>query len=923
MTKAKSRHGKLKGAVLLMVLAVMTVLIILLAGTIAVVYSAHNRSMLKYEESQAYYTSRSVLDTFTESMLDNETDTLSGRTYYYVKDDVTGNPTLGNTLADGDDYTLGMAIEEDIFKLPISTETDPTDPNYNEWFDSTFISGKGLTVAQATKYVNMASTDVSGESSLSDYYDQYTVRENWTSTSTKGKNDTITYKVGSLDSYGSGYGKMTDRGADTYITVQVLEREYDLGTGSTFAEQFRNGNRTKDYVKCKATAHVIYDGRETTTSKIFITGEQNKVSSSDAIVSLSDIAGADTVTSIGGASSLHNGTMAWSNNTMTAGNLFIWDSVTFNNSQPNVHFFGDEKFVALGTVGMEQYPHFEENGTIFYGQELDFKGSGSLASSSAKPNIVSPLIKISYNAQNSLDLYGRVFADTIELVDDVGSADKRGFEFYDSVYMNEFKYHQNVDTSQANVQTEFFTFSYAGGTVTIKPTKTFYTRFQGLVDPSYNVSKVNVEEKITLVCNSSTYTINLKNPASSNYFGGKAVSAVSVDFDQAIFDGELNEGSWKSNVDSNVSFGSSSSTKSVKINYKDDSMWTLDSDKKKMSNNTLPDNLITYDGSVTNKLILPTVQSLYGNYMQDKTTSGTYAGDTFDSNGNFNSALGGGGLDFTDAGILSAFIKEHVKTAEMVKSDVSSSTAITNKTIGAYDAAAESAYPVDQQIKTSDSSGGVISTDTQLEPNNKYGRVAIDARSSTINIQLGDGTGSGAWGSFYGDFVVYGDNPVNFLIPATTSNVKAVFGSDGTSFNIIDNDVRKSYTSSGNKLYIGSRVDSTKATPAPNINMYAAQDVSEITFGQGCQNEPFQCYIYAPFSTVALGGGNNGTSRAVNYNQSLDLNAPAAIIGSAFCYKYGGNQKPGVVYIDPNTDDIDQSKPKLYWDRSKWISSYN
>ena len=29
MTKAKSRHGKLKGAVLLMVLAVMTVLIIL------------------------------------------------------------------------------------------------------------------------------------------------------------------------------------------------------------------------------------------------------------------------------------------------------------------------------------------------------------------------------------------------------------------------------------------------------------------------------------------------------------------------------------------------------------------------------------------------------------------------------------------------------------------------------------------------------------------------------------------------------------------------------------------------------------------------------------------------------------------------------------------------------------------------------
>ena len=62
--KAKKSPAKVKGAVLIMILAVMTVMIILLAGSIAVVYSAHNRASVKYSESQGYYTARSVLDNF-------------------------------------------------------------------------------------------------------------------------------------------------------------------------------------------------------------------------------------------------------------------------------------------------------------------------------------------------------------------------------------------------------------------------------------------------------------------------------------------------------------------------------------------------------------------------------------------------------------------------------------------------------------------------------------------------------------------------------------------------------------------------------------------------------------------------------------------------------------------------------------------
>lgn len=922
MTKAKSRHGKLKGAVLLMVLAVMTVLIILLAGTIAVVYSAHNRSMLKYEESQAYYTSRSVLDTFTESMLDNETDTLSTRTYYYVKDDGTGNPTLGDTLADGDDYTLGMAIEEDIFKLPISTETDPASPNYNEWFHSTFVKsvadgGMGLSVADATKLVNMADSDAMSDtkySTLKRFYDQYTVRENWTSTSTKGKNDTITYKVGSLDSYGSGYGKMTDRGADTYITVQVLEREYNLGTGGNFAEQFRNGNRTKDYVKCKATAHVIYDGRETTTSKIFITGEQNKVSSSDAIVSLSDIAGNDTVVSIGGASSLHNGVLKWSNNTATAGNLFIWDGVDFSSTQPNVHIFGDEKFIALGTVKMNQYPIFHENGSIFYCQNLDLTGGAPFGSSSAKTNIITPVFTISdANALNQVQIYGRVFAESIDFVNGYGN---NGYAFYDSVYVNtlklgtEYTFSESTSGSSTVITTKLFKFVYSGGALTVYPTKDFCKRFPGVIDVT-NPSKVNIAKSIEFTNSGKHFVIDFANPSSSSfYISGSAVSITSANLqtDATMFNsGDATELLYIGAL----SQFTADTSKSVKIDYKNDAYWNLDADMKKVSKDPLPDNLITIDASITNKLTFPTVQSLYGNYMQDKTTSGTYAGDTFDSNGNFNSTLGGGGLDFSNSTVLTQFIKEHVKTAEMVKPEVASAT-ITGS-IGTRDAALEATYPTAQQIPATYTK--VISGDCKLASGtNSNQKIAIDARSSSINIQLGDGTG----GQFYGEFTVYGDNHVNFLMPATSTGVNYNLGDTGYDFLVFDNDTEKSYTSSGNKYSVGPRANNP--TPPPNVNFYAAKDVDEITLWRGGY---LHGYFYAPFSTVKMGGGANGLNKNVSYNNTSLGSQFVTVCGSVFCYKYGGSQKPGVVYIDPNADDIDQSKPKLYWDRSKWISSYN
>lgn len=64
MAKSKQRQG-LSGTVLIMILTVMFVLIIMLMATLTVVTTASQRIYTKFEENQAYYTSRSALEVIT------------------------------------------------------------------------------------------------------------------------------------------------------------------------------------------------------------------------------------------------------------------------------------------------------------------------------------------------------------------------------------------------------------------------------------------------------------------------------------------------------------------------------------------------------------------------------------------------------------------------------------------------------------------------------------------------------------------------------------------------------------------------------------------------------------------------------------------------------------------------------------------
>lgn len=123
--KTKSSPRTAKGAVLIMVLTIMFVLIFLLAGTIAVVYSSHNAALNKYKQSQAYYTSRSLLDTFIFTFLKDDVvyvgkDGFGHEVTYYSIDMTTATPTLKSTT----NTTQGRALELDIYSLGVDLQTD-------------------------------------------------------------------------------------------------------------------------------------------------------------------------------------------------------------------------------------------------------------------------------------------------------------------------------------------------------------------------------------------------------------------------------------------------------------------------------------------------------------------------------------------------------------------------------------------------------------------------------------------------------------------------------------------------------------------------------------------------------------------------------------------------------------------------------
>lgn len=386
MNKKRHSPAKLRGAVLIMVLTIMFVLIFLLAGSIAVVYSANNRAMDKYRQSQSYYTVRSVLDTYVETLLKDNDNKMSGTGYnYYVleKNSLTGkNQAVVAKDASNNPIvmTQGRALELDIYKL----KAPVVDVDGNAIADATalktkYAAGKltdmlkeqmdkkiasGLSADDAAKLVysciNPLSTDFSDYSDASDYYDQFL----------PGTDSKVTYKINSaqLAAYRSGtdgnYGKVVDDGSDAYITVELIERYFDpSAAGADFTETFNSGNRKKDHIKVKITATIFYNDEKVSSSMIYSTKYENQPVSSEAIKAFGEMDGGTSGLPATGGFSSHKQT---GRTTLDAGSVV-----------GSVYVENDLSFKAAGSGTIGEGCSIQSKGDIWFENTTNLTAFGN------------------------------------------------------------------------------------------------------------------------------------------------------------------------------------------------------------------------------------------------------------------------------------------------------------------------------------------------------------------------------------------------------------------------------------------------------------------------------------------------------------------------------------------------------------------
>lgn len=354
MKKSKRRQN-LSGAVLIMVLTVMFVLIILLTATLTTVTTANQRIYTKFEENQAYYTARSALDVFTLDMM-NDAKYDSPENYVYWDKKANGGSGGVKTVK----MKQGLALQLDLYELK---------------------SADGVDLKQATLKSAAAS-----ENEREQYKLHYGVIDG------AGAPDKYVYEIEfpKLNDGSNNYGKFVDSGAKATVTIEVLEREYDLGdyvpatgvntgvnikdkvaslnetttpTRNSFltnpanandiANAMENGNRKNDKMKVKITAKTVYCGIEGLATVIIDTSKPPVANSSKAVTTFGTSDG-HNVNLIGGAAS--NDNVSATNDPHVYGDVYFEKNFKVSSTNPKYKLF--------------------ENGCFFVGGDLETTATG-------------------------------------------------------------------------------------------------------------------------------------------------------------------------------------------------------------------------------------------------------------------------------------------------------------------------------------------------------------------------------------------------------------------------------------------------------------------------------------------------------------------------------------------------------------------
>jgi len=996
--KAKKSPAKVKGAVLIMILAVMTVMIILLAGSIAVVYSAHNRAAVKYSESQGYYTARSVLDNFfaelSESTDQKDSTNTSIGTYYQL--DLKNNTVVSKPLC------IGRSIELELYKPNLEVYSGGS---YADWFVEYCDANKGALGAQlngflgnstdytagsdgsnttlysdaAKYYVNLNKSALADYSTFSSFYNQYV-----SVTATGDGADTVTYEIESLDGFGSGtidtdgdgspdtsmqFGKLSDTGASkAWITVQVTERIFAMGEGTTYAERFKNGKRSEDHIVAKVTAHVIYDGEEMTTTQIWVSSPPPVVDADTGLSSLGPINDSASITGVGDVATLTQTLSKFSNDPTFSGNVFFDGSLEHNNTDATATLEDGEVFFVGGTY-KTSVNNFKgvNSGSVFYANRFQLWSNNSFTAGNVPVNIIANTFE-THSSQKKV--YGRIFAETFDTMSSGSTItypnstsksnisgggmlfEANNTQIYGDVYCNYLgvpadRVYAVVDTATTTITLKI---NYKGDGNTIVSGDV--NRVENMVGAG---NKIYVYKGIRIINGVESQPIakdeygnnvpGLVNRYETYNAGGvdRTDFTVGEQFTFPEADTFLNFGgdSLVSGYTIKVDFGNTnnvivdktSSGAKLNVNYyaaKSDNVWTLND--KYYKEFTLPSG-VSLLGSSDSKFSLPTHRSIYGNYFFKEISSGTTAAlypKTFDEDtGAFSMSTADN--DFP------TFLQEHAITAEAILAGVDVNTPVdivnipemsfmtTPVTIGSGGGDTVNGVYMPASSNVISSSGYIAPPSGNAYNSFKSTIHYIDARSSDLDIQLGDGVNPV---EMAGAFIVYGDNHVTVTIPGVNGggNAQTVkLGSNGAKFIFATEEIFSG--ASKDNFVIGEGISSINGgatTTSPNIDWYFSKNIAQadVATGGGINgapsksNETTLCgYINAPTVFFNIDTNANGIERATYYYKDRiqpSSNEKYTICGSIFCRQYTGGQHAGVCFIPRDNGYVDDgSKPLL------------
>ena len=911
---------KAKGAVLIMVLTVMFVLIFLLAGAVAVVYSSNRRVMVQYEESQAYYTARSVLDVYHDMILaSDDTSKVTGN--YYELDKTTYEVTASTTYPN---ISSGRALELDLYRVPVSVNATIGEANFNKTFADDYNAAaddaaRSAVVRSRNMTEDVAATDTGNN--IGKYLEQYTVTgsksskysvgdadanqiasvTDWSGATPKyavGKDDTLVYYVnydkaksesnfskyqGTPTGSNSAANKLTDPGSTVKLTVQVIDRVYDLSTDAaftTFGDKFIHGNRQKDYFLIKVTAEVVYDGQIVTTSAVYENMERAYPSppASKAIVSMTDIDTVDSVLALGGGSTLKRqaeGLVGASNDFNSEGNLFFQSNFTPNTKQWFVYCDANSGIFTRGDMIINNAnplftTGFIKTGAYVYAARSIVQkannANGSYGSESDTECMSYFTKKFSVQSDQSyiagMGIFETINIDVTPNLDNLSG--KGIFRKTNSSDAQNGKYYCNYLVVPESLLSDDH--------------KSFRPNSNGktLLEMVKDGASISITQGIQYVDSTgATQTVPIDdfNCDGTKFKNEKSLGTINLDYEGTAVDG----------------------------NY------------QKTIN--LP---VAPAGKTEKKIVVDTVRSLYKSYFND--TGRTDGKDTWDANGDLNAGALPEDSDY-DAKI-SAFIDDHVKTAEdmlLKNSKDLNNLGISPSTPQVWN----NQVKLDTGANLSDSPFGsyqyYINSDTVIPSGTNTNIYLIDTTGGPVTLSFGTSASNnqtGAWSytDYGGVYCVYGHNDLNIVIPSNTAGAKVRVGNNAGQyrFQVYDYDLG----ASPSDLYISGHPTPTET---PNINWYVSSNIAEFNVAQGTYT--CQGYVNAPKTEFVMNNCTAAIEPNVYTGAWPTTNVRAAsekgvFLGSVLSKKFSsGSAKYGVIYIseDNKGGGPTPGKPLYSW----------